>query len=608
MTYNALDGVMRAKNITFVHFKEQCNRAYRDYAIATNKRNDDGQHQVFFTSISLIDVNNGSKVFIHRPNINKINPSDCIDMDCDGLKKNILTDTDGSFLGAPGSVISQSEFEWGSQQRGLGDFRIPKEALADENGRMRNISEVYQYRGIVRDESKCTYIDSWQAYECTRMDYRILVIESMDVDTETRRLSPVAIFSDDNKYVDLINGPQDHGWCFGYTCQKRVSTFFAVVTPNKNYDIYLTSTPPTQLRFRIIGADSSFKIRLSMYYSTSNRIDLYKNGAFVAPTNAAYTNGNMILIDPNITNINNLMPTYSSPSGTNLYYKQDRKIYFSIVGADYIDLIRTTVIHVKFGVPAITDDEFFNTDILVQNFAELLGVPASKIRRVQIIREDTRRRRSTELVFISFEIFDNPTTQLDSEAQKAVTEELLRLEAQITNRFIIGDLQREANIKFADYSVDLLSMIVPSENATEKEIKKIDKITVVRNPSGCRAQSPCDVQPILLILDEDVHLQSFLFLCYLTHIYNCFFFSIQNQPLKFVGNELYPWKIEATLADSSDPTAQLLAESSAQVDANGYVTFKNLGITKTVESFSLAYNFKPIEGIAEYLNLFFFFM
>ena len=77
--------------------------------------------------------------------------------------------------------------------------------------------------------------------------------------------------------------------------------------------------------------------------------------------------------------------------------------------------------------------------------------------------------------------------------------------------------------------------------------------------------------------------------------------------MKFVGNELYPWKIEATLADSSDPTAQLLAESSAQVDANGYVTFKNLGITKTVESFSLAYNFKPIEGIAEYLNLFFFF-
>jgi hypothetical protein len=433
-------------------------------------------------------------------------------MDCDGLKKNILTDTDGSFLGTPGSVISHSEFEWGSQQRGLGDFRIPKEALADANGNMRNISEVYQYRGIVRDESKCTYRDSWQAYECSEMDYRILVIESMDIDTETRRISPVAIFSDDNKYVDLINGPQDHGWCFGYTCQKRVSTFFAVVTPNKNYDIYLTSTPPTQLRFRLINADSSFKIRLSMYYSTSNRIDLYKNGAFVAPTNAAYTNGNMILIEPNVTNINNIMPSYSSPSGTNLYYKPDRKMYFSVAGPDYMDLIRTTVVHVKFGVPAITDDEFFNGDILVQNFADLLGVPASKIRRVQIIRENNRRRRSTGLVFISFEIFDDPTEDLDPEAQQAITEELLRLEAEITNRFIIGDLQQEASVMFANYSVELLSMIVPAENTTEKEIKKIDSITVVRNPSGCRAQSPCDVQPILLILDEDVLFYLFILL------------------------------------------------------------------------------------------------
>jgi hypothetical protein len=51
-------------------------------------------------------------------------------MDCDGLKKNLLTDVDGSFLnGLSGSsVISQSEFGWGEQARGLGDFRIPKEA------------------------------------------------------------------------------------------------------------------------------------------------------------------------------------------------------------------------------------------------------------------------------------------------------------------------------------------------------------------------------------------------------------------------------------------------------------------------------------------------
>lgn len=69
-------------------------------------------------------MDSASKIWLHRPNLDLINPSDCVDMDCDGQKKNLLTDLDGSFLGAPSSIISQSEFEWGSQQRGLGDFRL----------------------------------------------------------------------------------------------------------------------------------------------------------------------------------------------------------------------------------------------------------------------------------------------------------------------------------------------------------------------------------------------------------------------------------------------------------------------------------------------------
>ena len=204
--YNAVDGIMRVIDVTFVNFKSNCDS--RDYVISSSLHNDDGQHPVEFTNVKLYNVESDSKVFLHRPNINKINPSDCVDMDCDGMKKNLLTDTDGSFLGSPGTVISQSEFEWGSQQRGLGDFRIPKEALAAPNGTMLDISQVYKYRGIIRDENNCAYKDSWQAYECHGLDMKMLIIESMDSDTETRRLSPVAIFSDDNKYVDLINGPQ----------------------------------------------------------------------------------------------------------------------------------------------------------------------------------------------------------------------------------------------------------------------------------------------------------------------------------------------------------------------------------------------------------------
>ena len=168
----------------------------------------DGIHPLEIKNTVLTNVDHSSLVWIHRPDVTLINPKRCVDMDCDGLKKVILTDLDGSFLGKPGVVFSESEWQWGGDpRRGLGDYRIPKEALADDNGHMRNISTVYKYRGIVRDENLCEYVDDWTAWHCNNMTMKILVIESMDRDTETRRLSPVAIFSDDSKYIDLINGP-----------------------------------------------------------------------------------------------------------------------------------------------------------------------------------------------------------------------------------------------------------------------------------------------------------------------------------------------------------------------------------------------------------------
>ena len=42
----------------------------------------------------------------------------------------------------------------------------------------------------------------------------MMVFESLDGDTEIRRISPVALSTEDG-YVDLINGPMDHGWCGG---------------------------------------------------------------------------------------------------------------------------------------------------------------------------------------------------------------------------------------------------------------------------------------------------------------------------------------------------------------------------------------------------------
>lgn len=69
--------------------------------------------------------------------------------------------------------------------------------------------------------SDCTYMRSWQAYKCFGQNYRMLVIESLDADTETRRLSPVAVLGDG--FVDLINGERE--------C-KEIIPFLTSHTPN----------------------------------------------------------------------------------------------------------------------------------------------------------------------------------------------------------------------------------------------------------------------------------------------------------------------------------------------------------------------------------------
>ncbi len=40
--------------------------------------------------------------------------------------------------------------------------------------------------------------------------------------------------------TDLFVPCMDNGWCFGYTCQKRLSSFWMVVASNMTYDLNFT--------------------------------------------------------------------------------------------------------------------------------------------------------------------------------------------------------------------------------------------------------------------------------------------------------------------------------------------------------------------------------
>ena len=86
----------------------------------------------------------------------KINPSDCVDMDCDAFKKIILTDSDGSLFGTPKTVISESEWEWnGDRRRGLGDYRIPRTLLTTPEGSRIDVMDIAPNKGNCLFEYCC---------------------------------------------------------------------------------------------------------------------------------------------------------------------------------------------------------------------------------------------------------------------------------------------------------------------------------------------------------------------------------------------------------------------------------------------------------------------
>lgn len=99
-------------NVTLAFFNDSCSR--HDIAIQVAQHNDDGQHPIITNAMSIYNTSQMNLIFNGRPNLDVVDPSDCVDMDCDGLKKNLLIDTDGTLFGEPTSVFSQAEYLWGN--------------------------------------------------------------------------------------------------------------------------------------------------------------------------------------------------------------------------------------------------------------------------------------------------------------------------------------------------------------------------------------------------------------------------------------------------------------------------------------------------------------
>ena len=408
----ALRGIMYMDQVTFANFDGRCT-GKKDTVFRTNAAADDMNWPIRTTKLVFVDVNEESKVLYDRPLASKINPADCTDFDCDGMKKALIEDKDGTLIGnGGGTIIPDSAYEWdGNPRRGLGYYRIPKPMITELNGDRIPYDTKMPNTGIFRD-GQCTWIEGWTAYKCHNIEHKLMIIESMDRDSRIRRLSPIAVLTNSGSggYIDLVNGPQDISCCQGYTCAERLSTFYTMVATGQEHEIFMTSTPPQNFRFHLLHNEDESPVRIKMWFPKQQRLDVYTNGEFIAPNNKDFAVVDSLQLkkpDPSF------IPPMSDLHCSNYFDPNTGHLYLLIKEKSTCDIKTQPVVVLKLGI-LVREEDFFDEAQIIQNIAGLIGIPAHKIRVTNIVREGSsrRKRETSETPGIELQIVENPVLTL----------------------------------------------------------------------------------------------------------------------------------------------------------------------------------------------------
>ena len=617
-SYPAISGLTTLDGVTFANFTN------RDFVFVSNPISEDCQHPTYVSNATLINVDNDLLYYNRMPKLSSVNPADCVDLDCDAQKHILIKDLDGSLLGqgAGGTIVSQAEFEWdGDPRRGLGDYRIPTVLTANpSDGTPIPVDDLFPLKGIVRggdrSESNCTWMPSWNAYSCSGLNHLMFVFESLDQDTEVRRLSPFALAA--NGFIDILNGPQDHGWCGGYTCQERISTFYGIIAPGLNYEIALSSTNPQNMRFHLLNAEENDTIRIAFIYTNPQRLDVYYGDTYVHPTNVQIENGETVYNpkDPNLPD-DQFQPTINDQPGANFYERSDKRLYFILRGNTPITIRTAPVIQLSLNLAPVTVDAFFEEN-LVFNLATLLGIDQSRIRIVNVISEAANRKRQAVGTSVDIEIGNPPPvanstvsssnntvtnqTAVNSTVDSTVELDFAELEnitSMVAEAIQTGQLEKQLNVEVVSAEVqppepppeDFTGGVRATSSTGGPQPGEVDNNTLTYEDAQNAMRSP-EVTPVTLTIPSELRIIA-------QPVGGIEGLSLTPLPIVAVYDRTGgivtnlgigdPWVVSISLISNSASSVQLLP-SSETVFTGGYANLTNFSISHPGNGYILMFN------------------
>ncbi|XP_060567723.1 fibrocystin-L-like [Ruditapes philippinarum] len=458
--FQTIGGFTKLENVSFVKYGESL--CQKNYAITTNVESNELQRPMHSENISLSQVSHANKIlFLRSPRTSHFS---CYSMECDVVRFAVYTDIDGSFLQTVGTLIQKSEHTEIDYYH-----KLPREMTTMLNGSRIPIEQIATYRGVVRN-SNCTFEPMWQAYACKDdLSFKLLLIENLDSDARYRQISPIALLADG--YIDLLDVPLDNGQCAHHFCTKRNILFNALIVTGRSYKIHFTRTTPRKMRYRLLNTGPSEGIKLTVWYSRPNRLDVFVNGDFIIASNARIDRfGRYIL---SMSRGVEFIPQLANISGTNYFDRSRGEITFIVKGKAQIDIISQETFIVSFGFPALSYSELFGQSI-VEHLAAFLDIPLTKVRIVNVVSESINgrsKRSEDDNMVIEIEIGNEPKQEMNMTIEDSIEKSALaELVAKIVNECqlgnisnILGDSIVCGKIEFPPDDIEIATIIYNNE-------------------------------------------------------------------------------------------------------------------------------------------------
>ncbi|KAG1667228.1 hypothetical protein FOA52_009793 [Chlamydomonas sp. UWO 241] len=395
--YATILGIARHRNMTFANFPgSSCGAGV--YALANHVKQADVFHPHHFWGTTLVNVAQNGLLYLQDSDPAWRNEADCGEatftqpsggtllLNCAGPRHALFRDMDGSMLSTGGVAAAIAGFA--------------------------SVARSYPFdQGTPLPHGPCLHSPTWNAYRCEANstsfitppmdatlkpnpipaagifgDPHMFVLESRDGDTETRNFGPVAF--NVSGAVDLVVAQMDHGWCFAYTCQKRLSNFHTWVPSGTVVNITTRGSPPAVSRIWWPYASPNDEIIVAMSFKGANSRKFVWSDA----------TGRFSAL--------NAPPTIGDGSAHGAYYWDQLKTIITVKmkGGQPLEIRTENAVQVSTTLALDINDFYDSTGVstFLSHIAFVLGISISRLRIASVVPGSTTA---------TFLIFDEPTLQ-----------------------------------------------------------------------------------------------------------------------------------------------------------------------------------------------------